>query len=86
LLGTAVMDVRTALPLNGVVDALAHLVEIVETGPDWVRYRAPDPARVNPLVLQHLASHKVPVVTLSEVARSLEDVYLQVVETGKDDA
>jgi ABC-2 type transport system ATP-binding protein len=86
LLGAAVMEVRTATPLNGVVEDLTRLVEVVEAGTDWVRYRAPEPAQVNPLVLQRLAAQRVPVVTLSEVARSLEEVYLQVVDAEGDKA
>ncbi|MBI4771918.1 MAG: ABC transporter ATP-binding protein [Chloroflexi bacterium] len=80
LLGPAVLELRTAAPLNGLVEDLSDLVEIVDAGKDWVRYRAAEPAVVNPLILQRLAAQGVPVVTLAEVTRSLEDVYLQVVE------
>jgi ABC-2 type transport system ATP-binding protein len=80
LLGPAVLELRTAASLNGVVEDLSDLVEIVSFGADWVRYRAADPASVNPLIIQRLAAQHVPVVTLAEVPRSLEDVYLQVVE------
>jgi hypothetical protein len=38
---------------------------------------------VNPLILQRLAEQHVPVVTLAEVPRSLEDVYLRVVEADE---
>ena len=80
LLGPAPLELRTVTPLNGVAEDLADLVEIVSRGPDWVRYRALEPTLVNPLILQRLAEQRIPVVTLAEVARSLEDVYLQVVE------
>ncbi len=80
LLGPALMELRTAAPFNGMVHNLSELVEIVATGADWLRYRTPDPAAANPLVLQRLAAQRVPVITLSEVPRSLEAVYLQVVE------
>ena len=59
--------------------SLRDLVQVVAAGPDWLRYHADQPQAVNPQVLQRLAARQVPVVTLSEVPRSLEDVYLQVV-------
>jgi len=78
-LGPALLELRVAQPLDGVAASLADLVQVVATGTDWLRYHADQPAAVNPLVLQRLADQQVPVVTLSEVPRSLEDVYLQVV-------
>ncbi len=80
LLGPAILELKTALPLNGLVEDLADLVEVVSSGTDWLRYRAADPTAINPIILQRLAEQHVPVVTLAEVPRSLEDVYLQVVE------
>jgi hypothetical protein len=51
----------------------------VAAGPDWVRYRAAEPAQVNPLIVSRLAGQGAPVLALAEVPRSLEAVYLQVV-------
>jgi ABC-2 type transport system ATP-binding protein len=79
LLGPALLELRTATPLNGVARHLSDLVDVVESGDDWLRYRTSDPSAANPNVLQRLAENGIPVVTLSEVPRSLEDVYLQVV-------
>jgi ABC-2 type transport system ATP-binding protein len=79
LLGPALLELRTATPLNGVARHLSDLVDVVEAGKDWLRYRTSDPSAANPNVLQRLAENGIPVVTLSEVPRSLEDVYLQVV-------
>ena len=83
LLGLPELELRAAAPLNGLVEDLSDLVEIVSSGADWVRYRTADPAAVNPAILQRLAEQRVPVVTLAEVPRSLEDVYLQVVEADE---
>ena len=58
----------------------SDLVKVEVQGEDWLRYSTADPQETNPLLLQMLAAHGVGVVTLSEVPRSLEDVYLQVVE------
>lgn len=78
-LGPALMELRTTAPLNGAFAELESLVEVVDSGPDWVRYRTTNPAATNPVLLHSLAARNVPVLTLTEVPRSLEDVYLQVV-------
>jgi ABC-2 type transport system ATP-binding protein len=80
LLGAPLMELRLARPADGVVNLLADLVEVEVQGVDRLRYFTPDPQEANPRVLQTLAAHGVGVVTLSEVPRSLEDVYLRVVE------
>jgi ABC-2 type transport system ATP-binding protein len=80
LLGPAVMELRTAAPVDGVVAELAQRVNVVESGPDWVRYRTTAAMADNPYILQRLLEKQIPVVTLAEVPRSLEEVYLQVVE------
>ena len=79
-LGPAVMELRCSAPLNGALAALNELVEVIAFGPDWARYRTANPAAANPRVLERLTAQHVPVLTLSEVPRSLEDVYLHVVE------
>jgi ABC-2 type transport system ATP-binding protein len=79
-LGPALLELRTAGPLNGAADALSDLVTLGQRGPDWLQYTAEQPEVTNPRVLQRLAERCVPVVTLSEVPRSLEDVYLQIVQ------
>jgi ABC-2 type transport system ATP-binding protein len=81
LLGPALMELRVASTLNGLVQTLAETVEVVEAGADWLRYRVAEPAVTNPLILQQLSAQRVPVITLAEVPRSLEDVYLQVVQS-----
>jgi ABC-2 type transport system ATP-binding protein len=80
LLGAPLMELRLAQPTDGVVKLLSDLVDVQAHGADWVRYFTPDPHVMNPQLLALLASRGVGVVTLSEVGRSLEDVYLRVVE------
>jgi len=80
LLGPPLMELRLAHPADGVVELASGLVQIEAQGEDWLRYSTFDPQETNPLLLQTLASHGVSVVTLSKVVRSLEDVYLRVVE------
>jgi ABC-2 type transport system ATP-binding protein len=85
LLGDPLMEIRMAGPLNGLVPALSRHVKVVDYGQDWVRFTVPNPAQDNPRLLNELARQDVPVVTLSEVPRSLEEVYLRIVETSQLD-
>jgi ABC-2 type transport system ATP-binding protein len=80
LLGPPLMELRLAHPTDGVVKLVSDLVKIEAQGENWLRYSTPDTYETNPLLLQKLASRGVGVLTLSEVPRSLEDVYLRVVE------
>jgi len=80
LLGDPVMELRLGKPLDGAIDLLPDEAVRVSEGPGWIRYQTTDPENVNPLVLRSLMDAQIPVITLSEVERSLEDVYLEVVE------
>ncbi len=80
LLGLPLMELRLDHPADGAVKLVSDLVEIKEQGKDWLRYFTADPQETNPRLLQALAARGVGVVTLSEMSRSLEDVYLRVVE------
>lgn len=80
LLGPPLMELHLNQPTDGVAKLISALVEIEERGEDWVRYSAADFQETNPRLLRALATHGVGVVTLGEMPRSLEDVYLQVVE------
>lgn len=81
--GDPVMEIRLARPLNGqydsVLNSLDGLVPILERGENWLRYSATEPERINPAVLGRLVGQGIEIVTLSEVPRSLEAVYLQIV-------
>ena len=83
LLGDPLMEIRMAVPLNGLVPKLQAYVNVVAHGQDWVRYTVSNPAEFNPKLLNDLARQEIPVVTLSEVPRSLEEVYLRIVETNQ---
>ena len=79
LLGDPLLELRLAQPLDGLLSELEGWLAIEGYGDTWLRYRTPDPERVNPRLLQRLAERGIPVVTLSEVPRSLEEVYLRIV-------
>ncbi len=80
LLGDPLMEIRLAAPLNGLVKELQPDLNIVAHGEDWLRYSVSNPQEVNPQLLTQLARQNIPVITLSEVSRSLEEVYLRIIE------
>jgi ABC-2 type transport system ATP-binding protein len=82
LLGPPLMELRLGRPVDGAVDLISDLAHVEGQGAGWVRYSTPDPEATNPQVLRTLAAHDVPVVTLSNVERTLEEVYLRVVDTA----
>jgi ABC-2 type transport system ATP-binding protein len=77
--GPPIMELRTAVALDGVVRLLPTEARLLSSGPDWLRYETATPEQSNPRLLAAMASAGMPVVTLAEVGRSLEDVYLNVV-------
>jgi ABC-2 type transport system ATP-binding protein len=66
--------------MNGTLAALREKLDVESYGKTWVRYWSNDPTSENPPLLHWLSEQQVDVVTLSEVPRSLEEVYLRVVE------
>lgn len=80
LLGNPLLEMRLGQPLDGLLPAIESLVTVEERGDDWFRYRTDVPAEINPLLVRRLAEQGARIVTLSEVARSLEEVYLRIVE------
>lgn len=81
LVGDPVMELRLAGELDGVIDQLPEEMIVLAKGHDWLRYQTASPKETNPRVLEAMMQAHIPVVTLSEIHRSLEDVYLQIVQT-----
>jgi len=54
-------------------------VHITAQGENWLRYTTDQPQSTNPFLLQFLLENHLPVVSLSEIPRSLEDAYIQAV-------
>jgi ABC-2 type transport system ATP-binding protein len=81
LLGPPLLEVRLAHSLDGYLSELTDLVQIEDQGDNWFRYRTPSPERTNPALLARLAGLDAQVLTLSEVSRSVEEVYLRIVES-----
>ena len=78
-LGDPIMELRVAKALDGAAKFLPPGVTEIASGENWLRFRVAHPEEVNPRLLGALSQAGVPVVTLAEVPRTLEDVYLQVV-------
>lgn len=86
LLGPPLLELRLAQALDGRINAaaVADLIQVEAQGDSWLRYRTASPQTTNPALLARLAELGAPVVSLSEVARSLEDVYLQIVAGSEE--
>ena len=80
-LGPAVFEVRLGCALNGSEIPIPPGVRLSEQGVDWFRYQTASPLEVNPAVLNRLLSQGLPVVGLYEIPRSLEQVYMNVINT-----
>ena len=83
LLGAPLMEVRfAASEADGAAALVAQFAPVERAGTGWVRYQVAQPEQTNPLILQSLLGAGVPVISLQEVPRSLESVYLRVVAEG----
>jgi ABC-2 type transport system ATP-binding protein len=80
LLGAKEVEVRLAASHNGVGDTVSDLVTVVARGESSFRYRAENFDRANPILIKRLSDQNVPVISLTEVPRSIEAVYLRAVE------
>jgi ABC-2 type transport system ATP-binding protein len=80
LLGDPLLELRLGQPLDGLLPAIEAVVRIEEKGETWVRYRTGTPGDTNPVLVHRLIEHGANIITLSEVPRSLEEVYLRIVE------
>jgi ABC-2 type transport system ATP-binding protein len=78
-LGLPEYEIRLAIQLNGRRPSLPEGLQQTSSGQDWIRYRTPNPLQDNPQILQLLVEQDLPVFSLQEVSRSLEQVYLQVI-------
>jgi ABC-2 type transport system ATP-binding protein len=81
LLGPPEYEVRVAgeyplRPLN-----IPPGVTLLERSPDGMRFRVDEPRVSNPALVRELLAHQVPVVSIQEVPRDLEQVYLKVMST-----
>ncbi len=79
LLGPAEYEITFASQLDGYNPILPYGSTLTSSGPDWFRFQTIEPRKVNPIILQSLFAQGLEVVSLHELPRSLERVYLQAV-------
>jgi ABC-2 type transport system ATP-binding protein len=79
LLGAPIIEVQLTELVDGVVEKLPPDLPLIAIGADWFQFRSRRPEVDNPHVLKLLLEQDCSVLSISEVGRSLEDVYLQVV-------
>jgi len=72
-------EYEATLGADGAQASLPPGVSITTRGPGWLRYQTGAPQETNPAVVAHLVAQGLPVVSLAQVPRSLERVYLQAV-------
>lgn len=85
MLGLPIFEVRLKEKLDGRNPEMPRGIDDIEYGSDWLQYRTDQPKEINPAVLEKLVTQDYKVVSLQEVPRSLEQVYLQAVSGGEED-
>jgi len=79
LLGPPVFELAFKSNLNGNTPELPKEVAVLEKGKDWLRFISTKPLETNTAVLKRVLDQGYEISRLSEVPRSLEEVYLQAV-------
>ncbi len=79
LMGEPVWEIRITQADERLPTVLQELVAVDEAGADWVRYRCAEPQHINPQIISRLTTAGMALVSLAEVPRSLEQVYLRIV-------
>ena len=83
-LGANEYEIHLAATLNGQIDTLLADFTITSKGPNWFRYQTDQPDAANPRLLETLIKAELPVVQLHKVPRSLEQVYLQAINSPEE--
>lgn len=80
LVGLPLMELRVGTRSDVARDLVQRFARIVAQGDGWIRYETETPEQTNPQLLRALVAAGVEVVALNEKERSLESVFLRVVE------
>jgi ABC-2 type transport system ATP-binding protein len=85
-LGPPEYEARMIDPLDGTRYSLPDGVSVTAAGDNWIRFTSPDGEEANPAALHRLLDQGMRVAGLTEVPRSLEEVYLLVMRraNGKE--
>ncbi|KAA3648481.1 MAG: ABC transporter ATP-binding protein [Chloroflexi bacterium] len=84
MLGPPEYRVQLTDKLNGRQPVLPDGGRITATGADWLQFFSEDVKGYNPQVVQRLVADGFRVLSMEEVPRSLEQVYLQAVGSSKE--
>lgn len=79
LLGDPVWEIRLAQPDSRLPSLVDDLVTIESTQANCIHYRCPDPSSLNPVIVSRMLEQGMPFISLAEVPRNLEQVYLRIV-------
>lgn len=79
LMGDPLWQVRVAQHDRRLASLLSDLVTIEEAHLDSVCYRCSDPQHINPQIAARLMANNFSLIAMSEMPRSLEQVYLRIV-------
>lgn len=79
--GLPEFELRFATPLNGSLPPLPPEIEISAIGKDWLRFRTSNATQTNPRLLQQFLAADIGVVSLQEVSRRLEEIYLEAIQS-----
>jgi len=78
--GPPLMRLEVVGDISPYLAALPSEVTVQESGPNWVDFTSPDPPHTNPKVVRAMVEAGAEVVALQQRSRTLEDVYLKIVE------
>jgi ABC-2 type transport system ATP-binding protein len=84
LLGDPIWELRLVGPSTQAQPVVAGLAPIDSQGDDWLRYRSANGREINPALLTKLAEQGIGVVSLAELPRRLEDVYLSIISDERE--
>ncbi len=86
LLGSMEYEVKFSGECNPNSLHLPPGVSLAEHGSDFFRYRVENPQDANPLILKQLVQSNVSVISMQEVSRSLELIYLRAMSLAAEGA
>jgi ABC-2 type transport system ATP-binding protein len=84
ILGPVEYEARLSYPWQPDGMRFPEGVELSEYNESTLRFRVKRPQSANPLLLQQLIKVQAPVVTLQEIPRTLEQVYLKAMEDAQE--
>jgi ABC-2 type transport system ATP-binding protein len=79
LMGDPIWELHLDTQIARALPLLDGLIEMIDGGDTWLRYRSTNARALNPQLLARLLHAELPVVALAEVPQRLEDVYLSII-------